>query len=717
MTLCDAALGYAARGFSVIPCKVAGKAPRCNWKKYQTEKASDDQIREWFADCDEAETAIGIVTGKISGVTVLDLDDLALVPAIKAKGIGSPLASRTGRGLHLIYSYEPRIKTTTGFQGMKSVDIRNDGGYIIAPPSPHSSGKTYKFLNGPPETFELSPPPEWMLTNTREGKGVNQDFIPQTEAPVDLERLQSALGAISADDYTTWVTVGMAIKTSLGESGFELWRDWSSTSPKYQPKEIADKWASFEIDHANPVTVGTVFHFAKQAGWQLPQDEHLTDVGNGQRLVRHFGQDLRFCTETKGWLVFENGHWRPDEDRCIIRLAKKTADIMVQEARELKDDDQRQRLIRHALASENSIRIKAMVDMAATEKDVIVCQKHLDSKPEILGLLDGNVLDLKSGGFRPGTRADLITKHCGTDWGAPECETWIAFLHKVMGGDLPLINYIQRAVGYSLTGLTTEQCFFFLYGTGANGKSTFLNVLQHLMGNYSLVMDPETIMLKNGTTGATPELARLRAARVVVTNEVEEGKRLDENRIKQMTGGDTIVARGLYQAPFEFKPEFKIWMAGNHKPGIRGTDNAIWRRVHLIPFTVTIPKAEQDGNLFSKLKKEMPGILQWAVAGYQDWRKSKLNPPKQVLDAVEEYRDEMDTMGHWLHECCTLGKSLKTASDTLYQSYRSWCQLNGHFPHSQARFGRALGDRGLGKEKQGTVSWVGIGFKKQGLDS
>jgi putative DNA primase/helicase len=284
-----------------------------------------------------------------------------------------------------------------------------------------------------------------------------------------------------------------------------------------------------------------------------------------------------------------------------------------------------------------------------------------------------------------------------------------------MGGDDALIKYIQRAVGYSLTGHTSEQCLFFLYGTGANGKSTFLNILQNLLGDYSMVIDPETIMSKNGGGGATPELARLRGARVLVTNEVEEGKYLAENRIKQMTGGDTIVARALYQEPFEFKPEFKIWMAGNHKPLIKGTDHAIWRRINLIPFTVTIPKEEQDKKLAEKLRAELPGILQWAVAGCREWRKQGLNPPKQVKAAVDAYRDEMDTLGHWIEEKCRFDTSFKTESSSLYQSYKSWCMINGHSPQSKTRFGRALGDRGLFKEKQGTVSWIGIGLK--GLDS
>ena len=530
--------------------------------------------------------------------------------------------------------------------------------------------------------------------------------------------VEDALGHIPAAPYDLWLQVGMGLHHHTGgdESGLRIWITWSRSASNFDEEACQAKWATFGNSGGAEVTIGTIHHLAQDNGWLGPRVENLTDVGNGQRLVRNFGDRVRFIPEMGRWLIYGNALWRPDTDGEIIRFAKMTTDQMVQDARKIQDDEQRQRLMKHAIASENSYRLKAMIDMAATEKEVVLPQRRLDQDSDLFGL-SGEVLNLKTGKVQPGKNDDYITMRANIKAVPGDvvalCPTWLSFLERIMEGDKVLIQYLQRTVGYSLTGHTVEQTLFFLYGTGANGKSTFLNVLQALLGDYALVIDPETIMTKSGGGGATPELARLRGARVLITNEVEEGKNLAENRIKQMTGGDTMVARHLYREPFEFKPRFKIWMAGNHKPVIRGTDHAIWRRIHLIPFAVSVPKDEQDKNLAKKLQAEMPGILQWAVAGCREWRKQGLNPPKQVRRAVDSYREEMDVLGHWIDECCVLNETSSTESSTLYQSYQAWCQLNGHRPQSQTRFGRALGDRGLKKEKQGTVSWIGIALKQR----
>lgn len=543
---------------------------------------------------------------------------------------------------------------------------------------------------------------------------LNADFQVE-ESPQSLPSwLPGALEHIDPYLYKKWLDVGMALHhaTEGSEAGLKIFIDWSSKAANFDQDACRDKWTSFGNYTGQKLSVGTIYHLAKEGGWTGPQDENLTDAGNGKRLIRHFGKDLRFVPEAGKWLMYNNGRWGWDNDGGINRCAKETTGIMLEEGKENKDGDQRLRLMKHALASESCFRLKAMVDLAATEQEAVLHQSSLDFNPDLLGIATG-VLNLKTGGIRSGQREDYLTKksNVALTSSTNTCSAWLGFLGKVMAGSPELIKYLQRAIGYSLTGHTTEQCLFFLYGSGANGKSTFLNVLQGLMGDYCMAIDPETIMFNSNSGGATPELARLMGARAVITNEIEEGKRLAENRIKQMTGGDTMIARHLYQEPFEFKPEFKIWMAGNHKPAIKGTDHAIWRRIHLIPFTVTIPKEEQDPKLTEKLKAELPGILQWAVEGTKEWRRHGLNPPKQVKAAVDDYRDEMDTLGHWLAEYCTFGSESKTESSSLYQSYKSWCQLNGHYPQSTTRFGTTLGERGLKKTKAGNISWEGIGFK------
>ncbi|NIA31744.1 MAG: hypothetical protein GWP06_17770, partial [Actinobacteria bacterium] len=479
----------------------------------------------------------------------------------------------------------------------------------------------------------------------------NSEFLIKAGPQGLMPKLLDALQHIDPQPYTKWLKIGMALhhESGGGEDGLNEYVAWSSKADNFDDKACRGKWNSFGRNTGEVITAGTVYELARKNGWVGLHAENLTDAGNGKRLLRHFGEDLRFVPEAGRWIIYDDGRWEWDRDGGIFRCAKKTTDLMIQEARKTNDDGQRQRLIKHALASENSFRLKAMIDLGSTEQKAVLHQSSLDRDPDLLGIANG-VLNLKTGEIRPGRRDDYMTKKSNVEMtgSAGGCPVWLSFLERVLDGSEDLINYLQRAIGYTLTGHTSEQCLFFLYGTGANGKSTFLNVLRGLMGDYCKIIDPETIMFNSNSGGATPELARLMGTRAVITNEIDEGKRLAENRIKQMTGGDIMIARHLYREPFEFKPEFKIFMAGNHKPTIKGTDHAIWRRIHLIPFTVTILKNEQDHKLADKLKAELPGILHWAVEGAQEWRKHGLQPPRQIKAAVDDYRDEMDTMGHWL---------------------------------------------------------------------
>jgi hypothetical protein len=297
--LLEAALDYHKRGFSIFPCKMPtfqdieevrqregeeaaekyfksnAKRPLVAWKNYQGEKANEVQVRKWFSDCDPDRTAIAIITGKISGVTVVDVDRRDLFPELRDKGLDLPLVSQTGKGVHLIYSYDPRLKTTTNHQGCQGLDIRNDGGYIIAPPSPHYNGTHYQFIKGDIDSHTLSAPPGWLFEPPQKAKVSNKEFLPSDSQAqsTDLKRLRSALKAIPADNYDTWCKVGMALKQDLGEDALELWQEWSAKSEKYNPDGIDSKWVSFENDHSNPVTAGSIYHLAKENGWSAGQDE------------------------------------------------------------------------------------------------------------------------------------------------------------------------------------------------------------------------------------------------------------------------------------------------------------------------------------------------------------------------------------------------------------------------------------------------------------
>jgi putative DNA primase/helicase len=294
---------------------------------------------------------------------------------------------------------------------------------------------------------------------------------------------------------------------------------------------------------------------------------------------------------------------------------------------------------------------------------------------------------------------------------------WSAFLHKIMAGNPELIGFVQRAVGYSLTGDTSEQKFFVCWGGGANGKSTLLRTVQAMLGAYAVCTSIETLVVKRGSS-ATNDVARLAGARLVSAVEAEDGQRLAEERVKHMTGGDAIAARFLYHEHFEFRPTFKLWLATNHRPQVRGTDEAIWRRINLVPFTVSIPESEQDRKLPEKLEAELPGILAWSVAGCLRWQADGLATPGEVRAATDEYRRAEDTIGSFLEDCCDLFPDAITPARELYAAYVAWCERTGEkSPLSQKKLGPRLRERGLRPIRNSATyrhEWQGVALVPSG---
>lgn len=307
----------------------------------------------------------------------------------------------------------------------------------------------------------------------------------------------------------------------------------------------------------------------------------------------------------------------------------------------------------------------------------------------------GGVIDLRSGGISPHDPMTYLTKMTAVEYSEnADCPRWLAFLDDIFRGDKDLIRYVQKAVGYSLTGSTTEQCAFFLYGTGRNGKSTFIDIIRDIFGDYAANIQPETIMVRsNQSTAINSDIARLKGARLVTSVEPNEGVRINEGLLKQLTGDDTVTARKLYGDEFEFKPEFKLWMATNHKPVIRGTDTGIWRRIHMIPFTVQIPEEKIDRRLKYKLSAELTGIFRWAVEGCLLWQKEGLKMPRAVLEEVREYRREMDVISAFVEDKCTVGKGLSVQSSALYAAYLRWADSGNEYKMSNTKFGLEIAKR------------------------
>ena len=294
----------------------------------------------------------------------------------------------------------------------------------------------------------------------------------------------------------------------------------------------------------------------------------------------------------------------------------------------------------------------------------------------------------------------------------PTAPTFRAFLDRIFAGDRELEAFVQRFAGYSLTGSTAEQCFVILHGGGANGKSTLLELLRYVLGDYGANTSADVLMASSFARGPDNEVARLRAARFVSAAESGEGRRLDEERVKRLTGGDTLTARFLYREHFEFTPTFKLWLCTNHRPEIRGTDDAIWRRVRLVPFNVTIPPHERDGDLPAKLRAEAPGVLRWAVEGALEWQAEGLRPPAIVMQATNDFRDESDIVGRFVDDECMVLPEASAKAAELYRRFIAWCKAAGEEPITQKALGlRLQSDGRFTRERSNRVRlWRGIGL-------
>jgi putative DNA primase/helicase len=440
-----------------------------------------------------------------------------------------------------------------------------------------------------------------------------------------------------------------------------------------------------------------------------PEQRNLTDLGNAERFAARHGEHVKHVPAW-GWLAWDSTRWARDES-AVFRHAKETVRAMYAEAAQLTDETDRKRLADHAIRSENAARLDALLKLAETEKQVEARAADFDGEPLLLNCANGT-LDLRTGRLYPHNAADRLTRITGTVYDpAATCPTWGSFLARVLGGNDELIAFLQRAMGYSLTGDTAEQVLFFCYGTGANGKSTFLETVRAVLGEYSQQSEFSTFLARQNES-VRNDIARMAGVRFVAAIEAGEGRRLNEPLIKTLTGGDTVTARFLFKDYFEFRPQFKLWLAANHKPIIRGTDNAIWRRIRLIPFTVTIPESERDSKLAAKLRAELPGILAWAVRGCLDWQRSGLGTPNEVRNATDSYRAEMDTLAAFIDERCFVGPAATVKKGDLYSAYKAWAEGNGEYVETSKTFGLRLAERGLSETRdgQGNRYWRGIGL-------
>lgn len=441
----------------------------------------------------------------------------------------------------------------------------------------------------------------------------------------------------------------------------------------------------------------------------------FTDVTNRDYFLKAHGNHIRFCTTWNKFLLWNGTCWQTDTRAGVESLCVGFVHKMYRGMRVINDLQLRKDFEKHLIKSESFRRIQALVGLLKISEEIIVEDHELDTD-EYLFNVQGNTLNLKNGkGLSPEPK-NLITKKSRFIYDKDaKCPTWDMFLMQIFNNDMELIRFVQKAMGYAMSGDVSEQCLFILWGTGANGKSTFLNVLQELFGDYACSTGTETFMRK--TSENSNDLARLKGARLVTTSEVEQGKPISESLIKQITGEDMLIARFLYGEYFSFKPTFKIFMATNHKPKIKGSDNGIWRRIKMIPFTVTIPAEQRDKNLSNKLIAENSGILNWLIKGYAIWNKEGLkDEPDAVREANEEYRFDMDSVGTFVTECFEMDASMKwkLGNKILYDTYLKWCSKNNERPLSHKGLSMRMQEKGFKRCVSNSQRfWMGLVLRNE----
>jgi putative DNA primase/helicase len=432
----------------------------------------------------------------------------------------------------------------------------------------------------------------------------------------------------------------------------------------------------------------------------------LTDLGNAERLVDQHGDDLRYCHPWGKWASWNGTRWKIDDTGEVERRAVETVRSIYAEAEDADDSDGRKRIARHAAASESRARIEGMVALARSM--VPVRPEDLDADPLLLNCANGTV-DLRTGKLREHRREDLITKLAPVKYD-PDAQA--STFEKVLARILPseaLRRFVQRVIGYAAAGTVLEEILVILYGVGANGKSTLVNILMDALGDYAIQAAPELLLAKRGSHPT--ELTDLFGRRFVASIEVDEGRRLAESLVKQLTGRDRIRARRMREDYWEFSPTHTVFLATNHRPEVRGTDHAMWRRIKLVPFEVAIPEEEQDKQLPAKLRDELPGVLAWIVRGCLDYQREGLGEPEEVKTATQGYRSEMDVLAAFIEDRCVIHPNASAGATPLYRAYKDWCEEAGEDRLTQTKFGRRLKERGFRNEKAQTVTWYGIGLR------
>ncbi|MGX0977204.1 putative DNA primase/helicase [Roseovarius sp. MBR-51] len=751
--VCGAALEYAARGWHVFPARIkdgskrsfiAGKA---NGGARWGATSAPETIRGYWQEFPAA--LLGITTGADSGFFVIDAD----TPEGHDKdGVGTlrgwvedhgPLpdtieATTPSGGWHVYFRWPDDLEIRNSESKLASgIDVRGEGGMVLAPPTiKPGTGKAYRWKN-PPGFFDLGDCPEWLLNKIRATqapklseraissgglqidtgtatawaeKALRDELVKLFAAPEGrrngaLNSCAFNLGQIVAGGELTEATVKARLSAAAAGIGLEPGEIAATIESGFQAGAKTPRGpkagAVYVAPDAQAATADRQPRPNAPDDIDLSHDALATDMG-----ARSFDHDARHVATWGKWLFWDGTRWQIDDrldhlTRTRAYLRDRAEDLTGWAERKAAALDEKEGDKLRAWAKDqsrwlrNKITVASVESLARSNPASVARSDAFDENRLLLGTPGGTV-DLRTGDLRQAARGDMITKltACAPTAPGSRPEKWLTFLHEIFDGDADLVAFLQRAAGYALTGLTTEHKLLFLYGTGRNGKSVFLNTLTHIWGDYARRAAAETF-LNSAVEKHSTGLAGLQGARLVAGSELPVGKTWDESVIKDLTGGDRMTARFMRGDFFDFDPQMTLMIAGNNQPSFRGVDEAIRARVALVPFLVTIPPERRDKSLSDKLRAEGPQILRWAIEGALQWLDKGLNVPAKVAAASTEYMDDEDTLGQFLiDETATDPAGFVTTTD-LHDRFKFWCDRQGLHPWTLHTLRKELKSRGF----------------------
>lgn len=708
--LLTAALRYAASGWQVFPCLPGGKQPLTP-NGFHDATANPQTIYAWWQQWPDAN--LGIACGA-SGLVVIDADGKSGHDGIESwhdllgelgHDCGETATVETpGPGLHLYYRATDREVRNSASKLGPGLDVRGVGGYVIAPPSVHPNGGTYNWALGadPTETPLRVLPDELADRLGVPARPARPVTAANTTSPTPglgylwlsraLDRAQT--GNRNATGF--WLSCQLRDADVDRDDAEELLIQYARGVPQRENDPYTEDEALHSLEEAYEAPTRAPAHnlspivptvdYALAQALSDPQvvtelaKLPLTDAGNAEAFFLMNGarfRHMRLRPDGGGdWLTWGRHYWRRARRGETQRAALGTIRARLAASATITDDSIRAASYKHARQSESRYSLGAMLDLAHDICPILATlPEDYNVDPWLLSCANG-VVDLRSGDLRPGRPEDRITlsTHVHYDPTA-ECPRWQQFLREVFENDTALIDYVQKAAGYSLTADTREPALFLCWGHGRNGKTTLLNVIRKIAGDYGS-NTPFSTFEMDSRAAIPNDVAALAGKRLVTASETSESSRLNEARIKAITGRDPITARFLHGEFFTYDPTYHIWLAMNHKPRVTGTDEGIWSRIKLIPFLVSF-KGREDKELDATLETELPGILHWAVEGCLRWQSEGLEEPPAVSLATKEYRAESDTFLRFVQECCVVHRNAYVTSADLRNEYESWCAENG----------------------------------------